>query len=84
MFLLLFIYDNYYFQSESLNDIVNEHPLMSDGPLRDLSAWRITIPVIVPKPDPSDPDNQKKNNFAFSIEIHRVDVLESQFCTHFM
>lgn len=48
--------------------------MMDDGPLRDLSAWRVTIPEILPKPDP---DNQRKSIFYFVIDVRRVDVLES-------
>lgn len=52
------------------------HPLLlDDGPLRDLSAWRVSIPEIVARPDP---DNQRKTIYMFNIEVRRVDVLESE------
>lgn len=50
--------------------------VLNDGPLRDLSAWRVTIPDIVAKPDP---DNPKKMISMFHIEVRRVDVLENDF-----
>lgn len=56
-------------------------PVLNDGPLRDLSAWRVTIPDIVAKPDP---DNPKKMICMFHIEVRRVDVLESQFIFCFL
>lgn len=53
------------------------HPLLlDDGPLRDLSAWRVSIPEIVARPDP---DNQRKTVYMFNIEVRRVDVLENDF-----
>ena len=45
------------------------------GPLRDLSAWRVTIPNILAKPEP---DNPRKYYQTFSIDVRRVDVLESE------
>ena len=52
-----------------------QYKMWEDGPLRDLSAWRLTIPKIVLKPDP---DNLRKNIHVFVIEVRRVDVLESK------
>lgn len=70
--------------SENGNGIVvvgeltnNTYRTLDDGgPLRDLSAWRVSIPQIVPKPDP---ENNRKNIFVFEIEIRRIDVLENDF-----
>jgi len=49
--------------------------LRDDRPLKDLSAWRVTIPEILTK---SDPDNPKREIHYFVVEVRRVDVLESE------
>ena len=55
-----------------------QYKLWEDGPLRDLSAWRVTIPEILVK---QDPENPKRNIHPFRIEVRRVDVLESRWFT---
>ncbi|KAK2154419.1 hypothetical protein LSH36_269g07049 [Paralvinella palmiformis] len=50
--------------------------LRDDRPLKDLSAWRVTIPEILTK---SDPDNPKREIHYFVVEVRRVDVLENDF-----
>jgi len=54
---------------------VSDAPII-DSPLRNLSAWRVSIPEVQLKPDP---DNPKKTIFVFAIEVRRVDVLESTY-----
>jgi hypothetical protein len=50
-----------------------------DSLLRDLSAWRVTIPALVAKPDP---DNPKRHLHSFVIDIRRVDVLEGSLTSN--
>ncbi|ELT98993.1 hypothetical protein CAPTEDRAFT_203562 [Capitella teleta] len=47
-----------------------------DSLLRDLSAWRVTIPALVAKPDPDYP---KRHLHSFVVDVRRVDVLEDDF-----
>ncbi|CAH1794558.1 unnamed protein product [Owenia fusiformis] len=42
-----------------------------DGPLRDLSTWRVSIPHVEGR---LEPDNPKKQFYVFVIEVNRVDV----------
>jgi len=46
-----------------------------DEPMRDLSAWRVTIPRIMSK---RDAENLRKQIFVFCIDIRRVDVVEGK------
>ena len=46
-----------------------------DGPLRDLSAWRVTIPRVSSH---ADPDNPRRTQLCYSIQVRRVDVLEGE------
>lgn len=50
--------------------------LLQSGPKHDLSAWRVTIPEIASLPEPENP---KKFYHTFSVEVRRVDVLESKW-----
>ena len=45
-----------------------------EGPLHDLSAWRVTVPELIAAPEP---DNPRRSYAAFLVEVRRVDVLES-------
>ena len=47
-----------------------------DGPLRDLSAWRVTIPRVSSH---VDPDNPRRTQLCYSIQVRRVDVMEGEF-----
>lgn len=42
-------------------------------PLHNLSAWRVSIPSVVQRPDP---DNPRKVIYVFLVEVWRLDVSE--------
>ena len=46
---------------------------MADNPLRDLSAWRVTVPGVIGQPEY---DNPKKLFYSYLIDIRRVDIME--------
>jgi hypothetical protein len=55
-------------------DCIDDASLVGDDePVRDLSAWRVTIPRIMSK---RDPDNLRKQFFVFCIDVRRIDVTE--------
>ena len=43
-----------------------------ENPLRDLSLWVVSIPSILTKVDPIDPNNPKKYFYVFKVEIKRL------------
>ena len=57
----------------------------SDGdpssPVHDLSAWRVTVPMIGARPDP---ENIKRQFFVFIIEVGRADMLEGNLMSSFL
>jgi sorting nexin-14 len=57
-------------------DVLSAEHCDDESHLRDLSAWRVTIPKIKTKPEP---DNPRKHVFVFCIQVHRLDVVESAF-----
>ena len=52
---------------------------MADNPLRDLSAWRVTVPGVIGQPEY---DNPKKLFYSYLIDIRRVDIMEGGVLTH--
>ena len=44
-----------------------------DGPLRDLSAWRVTVPEVLTM---AEPENPNRCYYTYLVDIRRVDVLE--------
>ena len=41
--------------------------------LRNLSAWRLTIPNVTAQ---TDPENPKRQQYFYSVQVRRVDVVE--------
>ena len=63
-------------RADSFEDMVHPFRLTCEGPLKDLSAWRVTIPEVIEKKQ--ELENNKRNVHYFVIEVRRIDVLESR------
>ncbi|XP_064595473.1 sorting nexin-14-like isoform X2 [Liolophura sinensis] len=60
-------------EDEIPDSMFEETMVYDDSPVRDLSAWRVTIPRIGARPDP---DNMKKQFFVYIIDVRRIDTGE--------
>ncbi|KAI0214870.1 Sorting nexin-14 [Lamellibrachia satsuma] len=47
-----------------------------DGPLRDLSAWRVMVPEVLVK---AEPENPNRCYYTYLVDVRRVDVIEDDF-----
>ena len=46
-----------------------------DGPLRDLSAWRVMVPEVLVK---AEPENPNRCYYTYLVDVRRVDVIEGE------